>query len=60
MSQANMAAAAAIQRENRAKEALTKAEAALKQATDAAQPRDIADIVVVEPIAIHIQPAEKK
>ena len=60
MSQANMAAAAAIQHETRAKEALTKAEAALKQATDAAQPRDIADIVVVEPITIRIQPAEKK
>lgn len=60
MNQANMAASAAIMREKAAKEAVTKAEAALKQATNAAQPRDIADIVVVEPIAIHIQPAEKK
>lgn len=50
----------AAAREKAAKEALSRAEAALKQATDAAQPRDIADIVVVEPIAIHIQPAEKK
>jgi seryl-tRNA synthetase len=32
----------------------------LKKATEAAQPRDIADIVVTEPITIRIKPAEKK
>jgi hypothetical protein len=60
MNQAKMAAEAANAREKAAKEVLTKAEAALKVATDAAQPRDIADIVVVEPIHIHVQPAEKQ
>jgi hypothetical protein len=32
----------------------------LKKATDAAQPRDIVDIIVTEPIAIRIKPAETK
>lgn len=40
--------------------ALTKAAAELKQATAAAKPKDIVDIVVSEPIAIRVQPAEKK
>ena len=32
----------------------------LKKATAAAQPQDIADIVVTEPIAIRVKPAEPK
>ena len=32
----------------------------VKQATQKAQPRDIVDIVVSEPIAIHVKPAETK
>jgi hypothetical protein len=32
----------------------------LKKVTEAAQPKDIADIVVCEPITIRVKPAEKK
>ncbi len=41
-----------------ANERVAAAEAQLKRATEVAQPRDIVDIVVTEPIAIRIQPAE--
>jgi hypothetical protein len=40
--------------------AVTVAAAKLKQVTEAAQPKDIVDIVVSEPIAIRVKPAEKK
>lgn len=43
-----------------ATDALNVTKQKLKQAADAAQPRDIADIVVCEPITIRIKPAEKK
>ena len=43
-----------------ATDALNVTKQKLKQATDAAQPQDIADIVVCEPITIRIKPAEKK
>jgi hypothetical protein len=43
-----------------ARENAAKAQAKMKQAKDASQPRDIADIVVSEPIVIHVQPAESK
>ena len=32
----------------------------LKRATDAAQPKDIADIVVSEPVIIRVKPGDKK
>ena len=40
--------------------ALTESKEQLKRATDAAAPRDIADIVVSEPFMIRVKPAEKK
>ena len=40
--------------------ALASAEEKVKQATIAAEPKGIVDIVVSEPIAIHVQPAEAK
>jgi hypothetical protein len=40
--------------------ALTAAADRLKKATAAATPKDIVDIVVSEPIAIHVKPAETK
>jgi len=40
--------------------AVTAAAEQLKKATDAAQPRDIADIVVTEPVSIRVKPAESK
>ena len=42
-----------------AKAALTAADAQLKQATTTAQPRDIVDIVVSEPIAIKVKAPAK-
>ncbi len=43
-----------------AEAALAAAIAKVKQATDSAQPRDIVDIVVSEPIIIRVQPMESK
>ncbi len=43
-----------------ATDALNVTKQQLKRATDAATPRDIADIVVCEPITIVVKPAEKK
>ena len=40
--------------------ALTESKEQLKRATDAAAPRDIADIVISEPVMIRVKPAEKK
>lgn len=40
--------------------ALAAAKEQVKQATQKAQPKDIVDIVVSEPIAIHVKPAESK
>ncbi len=40
--------------------ALNAAAEKVKQATQRAQPRDIVDIVVSEPIAIRVKPAEAK
>lgn len=40
--------------------ALAAATEILKQATAASEPRDIVDIVVSEPITIHVKPAESK
>ncbi len=40
--------------------ALTASTDRLKKATAAASPRDIVDIVVSEPIAIRVKPAETK
>lgn len=47
-------------RQKAAAAALAAANDQLKKATDAAQPKDIVDIVVSEPIAIRVKPAEKK
>ena len=58
-SEIEQALAAAMVKQKAAADALTAATARLKQATDAAAPRDIVDIVVSEPITIHVQPAEK-
>jgi hypothetical protein len=43
-----------------AQEALAAAKEQLKKATEAAQPRDIVDIIVSEPIAIRVKPAVPK
>jgi hypothetical protein len=43
-----------------ATDALNATKDQLKRATEAAQPRDIADIVVCEPITIRVKPMEKK
>jgi hypothetical protein len=40
--------------------ALAAAKDRLKKAKDSANPKDIVDIVVSEPIAIRVLPAEKK
>jgi hypothetical protein len=42
------------------KQAVTAAQEKVKQATAAAQPQDIVDIIVTEPIAIRVKPAETK
>ncbi len=54
------AVAAAKQRQQAATAAVAAAAEQVKQATQKAQPRDIVDIVVSEPIAIHVKPAETK
>lgn len=51
---------AATAKQKSAAAALVAATARVKQVTDAANPRDIADIVVSEPIAIRVTPAEQK
>lgn len=43
-----------------ANDALNASQGHLKKVTEAAQPKDIADIVVCEPITIRVKPAEKK
>lgn len=58
--EARQAAEAAAARQKAAAAALTAATERLKQATAVAQPKDIVDIIVSEPIAIRIQPAESK
>ncbi|MDX1929513.1 MAG: serine protease [Pirellulaceae bacterium] len=55
---ANIAALKAKQQATAA--SLAAATEQVKQATQRAQPRDIVDIVVSEPIAIHVKPAETK
>jgi len=52
--------AAMSSRMKAANDALNATKQQLKRATDAAAPRDIADIVVCEPITIVVKPAEKK
>lgn len=55
------AAIAALKSKQQAATAAAAAAAEqVKQATQKAQPRDIVDIVVSEPIAIHVKPAETK
>jgi ABC-type transporter Mla subunit MlaD len=58
--EAKQAAETLAARQKAAMAALAAATDQLKKATDAAQPRDIVDIVVSEPIAIRVLPAEKK
>ena len=43
-----------------ATDALTATQEKLKKAKEAAQPRDIADIIVCEPFTIRVKPVEKK
>ncbi|MCA9063066.1 MAG: serine protease [Planctomycetaceae bacterium] len=50
----------AMARKEAADKALKAAEEELKAATAAAQPKDIADIVVTEPVAVRVLPAEAK
>lgn len=52
--------AAANARMKAATDALNAAQQQLKKAKEAAQPRDIADIVVCEPFTIRVKPVEKK
>jgi hypothetical protein len=58
--EAQQAVAAAMARHKAAVAALADAAAKLKNATAVAQPKDIVDIVVSEPITIRVQPAEAK
>ncbi len=58
--EAEQAVAAAVARQKTAAAALTAATEKLKQATQVAQPRDIVDIMVSEPIAIRVKPAGTK
>lgn len=53
-------AAALAARKKEADAAVAAAQEKLKKAQAAAQPKDIADIVVSEPIAIRVKPAEQK
>ncbi len=52
--------AAANARLKTAQDALAAANEQLKKLTDVAQPRDIVDIIVSDPITIRVQPAEKQ
>jgi hypothetical protein len=58
--EAAQAAEGVAERQKAAEAALAAAKERLKQATAVAQPRDIVDIVVSEPIAIRVKPAESK
>jgi hypothetical protein len=58
--QAEQAVAAVAERQKQATAALAAAEEKLKQAAAAAQPSDIADIVVTEPVVVRVKPAEAK
>lgn len=58
--EAMKAAEEATVRQKAAAAALTAASEQLKNATNVAQPRDIVDIVVSEPITIRVLPAESK
>jgi hypothetical protein len=57
---ATQAATESAAKRKAAEAALAAAVAKVKQTTDAAQPRDIVDIVVSEPIVIRVQPLESK
>jgi hypothetical protein len=57
---AQKASEAAAARQKEAERAVAAAKERLKQAEAAAKPKDIADIVVTEPIAIRVKPAETK
>ncbi len=57
---ADQAAEAALAREKAAMAALAVAAERLKKATEIAKPNDLVDIVVSEPIAIRVKPAEKQ
>lgn len=57
---ADLAVQAITERQKAAAASLVTAQEQLKKATEVAQPRDIVDIVVSEPIAIRVQPAEAK
>lgn len=57
---AQKAVEAVAARQKAATAALSAVAEQLKKATEAAQPRDIVDIVVSEPIAIRVKPAEAK
>jgi hypothetical protein len=54
------ALAAASAKMKTASAALTTAQQQLEKAKLAAQPRDIADIIVCEPFTIRVKPVEKK
>ncbi len=58
--EADKAVAEVTAKKNAAAAALAAAVEQVKRATGAAQPRDIVDIVVSEPIAIRVKPAESK
>ena len=58
--EAEKAVAAVAERQKAAATALKAAVEQLKQATQVAQPKDIVDIVVSEPIAIRVKPAGTK
>ena len=58
--EADKAVEALAARQKAATAALAAAADQLKKANEVAQPRDIVDIVVSEPIAIRVKPAEKK
>jgi hypothetical protein len=57
---ADQAVAAMTARQKAATSAMTAAAERIKKATAAAAPKDIVDIVVSEPIAIRVKPAETK
>ena len=57
---ADKALAEITEKQKAAQAALAAATEKLKQATAVAQPRDIVDIVVAEPITIRVKPAEAK
>jgi hypothetical protein len=59
-SQADKVVAELVEKKKTVVAAAAAAAEQLKKATAAAQPRDIADIVVTEPIAIRVKPAEPK